>query len=146
LNLHAIVAGAVGIVNPFVTLSVQQSTGYVTNADFSRTPTYNSVTIQGQVQGLNFHDFRILEGLNIQGQSRKVYASGQYNSIVRETHKGGDIVTDPLGNQWKITQVLEYWPDWCCFVMMLQMPVNSGTLLQPSPFAIGQGQTGVSHT
>lgn len=120
MNLHAIVSLAIGVVNPFETLTIAVSTGATINGDFTRTPTYSTVAIQGQVQAMAAGDLRLVEKLNIQGQMRKVYVNGQYNGVVREASKGGDLVTRADSTVWKIVQVLEYWPDWCTFAMTLQ--------------------------
>ena len=120
MNLHGIVSGAIGTVNPFETLTVNQSTGYTTNADASRAPTYSTATISGQVQPMSAEELKLVEALNIQGVKRKVYANGQYNGVVRAAQKGGDLVTRTDGTVWKVVLVTEYWPDWCSFVMALQ--------------------------
>lgn len=120
MNLHAIVSGAIGSVNPFVPLTVRVSTGFTVNPNFTKTPTYSDIAIVGQVQALSANELFQLEGLNIQGEKRKVYVNGQYNGVVRVAQKGGDLVTMADGSKWKIVIVFEYWPDWCTFAMTLQ--------------------------
>lgn len=96
MNLHQIASGSVGSVNPFVPLRIRVSTGYATNADYSRAPTYAAVqTVPGQVQSLTFDDLKQIEGLNIQGTRRAVYINGRVDGLVRLENKGGDLVEVP---------------------------------------------------
>jgi hypothetical protein len=121
MNLHQIVAGAIGAVNPFEELSIQRSDGYTTNEAGKRTPKYAlAVNVLGQVQALSFSDLTQINGLNIQGERRAVYINGRTDAIIREDRKGGDIVTRKDGTTWLVVHVLEYWPDWCKFVITRQ--------------------------
>jgi len=121
VNLHQIVSGAIGAVNPFVLISVQVSTGYATNPDGSRTPSYTTVCgVSAQVQQLTGEDLRHLDALNIQGSTRKIYVNGNIDAIVRFAERGGDVVTLPNGTQWLTTTVLERWPDWTAVAVTMQ--------------------------
>lgn len=129
MNLQQITAGVVSAVNPMVPVSVQISNGNTVNADYSRTPAYlPAIILQGQIQSLTFSDLRQLEGLNIQGSKRAVYLQGDIEGLVRETNKGGDILTFPDGTIFLVTTVLENWnpPDgtnsgWCKIAVTEQM-------------------------
>jgi hypothetical protein len=125
MNLHGIVSSAIGAVNPFVEATVQLSTGAALNADFSRTPTYQQIIIDVQVQALTYDDMVHLDGLNIQGVRRAIYTNGFVAGIIRVDSKGGDIITFPHGtlpegDVWLCAQVLESWPDWCKICVTLQ--------------------------
>ena len=124
MNLHGIVAGYIGAVNPQMPVTLQSSTGSSISADGARTPTYAcSITLLGQIQPLTYRDLTFLDGLNIQGVRWKIYLSGQADGIVRVEAKGGDLVTIPVGPHagiWLISQVLEQWPDWCACAITLQ--------------------------
>jgi len=120
VNLHGIAAPYIGAVNPLVTISIQRSTGYTKNAAFEQVPTYaTAVDVLAQVQSLTADDLRQVEGLNIQGEKRAVYINGRVDGIIREDRKGGDLIT---WNEivWLNVHVLEYWPDWCKFVITRQ--------------------------
>ncbi len=120
MNLHAIASGAIGVVNPFVPVIIQVSTGYSTNSDRERVPTYaDPVTVQGQVQALSAEDLKQLDALNIQGVKQKIYINGRVDGVVRRENKGGDLIAVD-GKNYLVTLVLEYWPDWCCFAVTLQ--------------------------
>jgi hypothetical protein len=94
MNIHRLVSGAIGRVNRTVPISIQRSAGYTTAADGKQVPSYDpAVTVMGRVQSLQYNDIAQLDGLNIQGQKRAVYLNGNWNGIVREDGKGGDILT-----------------------------------------------------
>lgn len=131
MNLHALVASAIGTVNPFVPATVQVSEGYTTNADGSRTPNYTTLNISAQVQALTYQDLTHLDGLNIQGIRRAIYTNGSIMGLVRIDAKGGDIISFapgllPEGNTWLCAHALEQWSDgangasWCKICITLQ--------------------------
>jgi hypothetical protein len=124
MNLHSIVSGAVGAVNPQITISLQSSTGSTTNADGSRTPAYaEPVSLTAQVQPLTNRDLRQIEGLNLQGTLMAIYINGNLDGVVRVLMKGGDLITLPDGSVWLISQVLEGFAltaGWTKAVMTLQ--------------------------
>lgn len=96
MNLHQVASGAIGTVNPFISLSIRVSTGSATEDDGSRTPSYApAVTVSGQVQALTFRDIQQLDGLNLQGTRRAIYVNGRVEGLVRVQNSGGDLVTVP---------------------------------------------------
>lgn len=120
MNLHGIVSGAIGAVNPPISATLQQSTGYTTNPDGSRTPAYSDAQpVSIQVQALTASEIRHLDSLNIQGVMRAVYFYGDINGLVRPSSMGGDLVTFN-GQNWLIVQILESWPDWTKAAIALQ--------------------------
>ena len=121
MNLHSIVSGAISAVLPPTNLTIQVSTGYTTNADGSRSPSYAPSQIKsGFVQALQYNDIVQLDALNIQGERRKIYINGQVDGLVRVENKGGDLITDQNGNVWLVALVTEYWPGWCSVAVTLQ--------------------------
>lgn len=121
MNLNNIVAQAVSAVNPFVTATYQQSSGSTTGSDGSRTPAYlPAVSIQAQVQALQYNDIAMTEGLNLQGVRRKIYVNGHVEGLVRSKNRGGDIITFPNGEVWLVVMVAEHWPNWTSFIVTLQ--------------------------
>lgn len=111
LQMHSLVAGAIGTVNPFVKATLRRSTGYVTNADFTRTPTYEDTQLLIQVQALASEEIRQVEGLNLQGNKTAVYLSGRWNGLVRAGKQGGDMLKFH-GKVWLVAIVLEDWASW----------------------------------
>lgn len=121
MNLHGIVRGAIGAVNPDTVCTVYLSAGYSTAADGSRTPAYSVLSgIRVQVQALDGPDLKQIEGLNISSLVRGMYFYGDYESIVRKASKGGDLIWW-AGSAWKIVKVLETWPDWCHVAVTQQL-------------------------
>lgn len=122
MNLHAIVSGAIGSVNPFVPVVVKRSTGYGTAADGSQVPAYAAPqTIAAQVQAFTPRELTFLATLNISGDCRKVYVNGSYLGVLRPQQVGGDLFTFADGTRWLLVHVLEQWPDWCSFVLQRQL-------------------------
>lgn len=124
MDLHGIVKGSVGAVNPFILATVRVSTGYETGADGSQTPkydTYDAVPIQ--FQAMSYRDLAQIDGLNLNGTRRKIYVSGELDATVRSKMKGGDLIDVAGGANagvWLVAVVLEQWPDWCSVAVTLQ--------------------------
>lgn len=128
MNLHSLVAPLITAVNPSVSAVIKRSTGWTSNPDGTRTPAYEQVPglVQLQVQALTYNDIVHLDGLNIQGIRRAIYANGFYASIIRNLQVGGDLIIFPPGlmpegQVWLLAQGLETWPDWCKFAVTLQV-------------------------
>jgi hypothetical protein len=121
MNLHSIVSGAVGAVNPQQQVSIQVSTGYTTNAAGKRIPTYaEPVTRPAQVQPMQYNDIVIADGLNIQGLRNAIYINGQVDGLVRTHNKGGDLITLADGSVWLVAVIVEDWPDWTKAIITMQ--------------------------
>lgn len=121
MNLHGIVAGAIGTVNPFITAQAIQSTGYTALPSGKQVPSYaDPITLSIQKQELSFKDLQHVDGLNIQGELCSVYLSGQIYGVDRGTAKGGDKFV--FNSQtWLVVAVPEQWPDWCRVILCLQV-------------------------
>lgn len=124
MNLHAIVAGAIDVVNPRVDCIVRVSTGSTINAAGRRTPLYApAVTRKGQVQPLSYKDITQLDMLNIQGTRRAIYLNGTIDGLVRSEEKGGDLIeitAGPNAGLYLVALVAEAWPGWCKALCTLQ--------------------------
>lgn len=104
------------------------ATGYTTSPDGTRTPTYDTLTdVPCQIQALAYTDIQMLDGLQLNGERRKVYVNGHYDSLSRERSTGGDLLVFPdgtmypFGDTWLIAQTLEQFPDWCSLAVTLQV-------------------------
>lgn len=133
MNLHAIAGPAIAVVNPFTAVTVRLSTGYTTEDDGTRVPTYDEYDdVPAQIQALSWGDLQKLDGLNLQGEKRKIYLTGRFDGISRERQTGGDLIAYPDGDQWPfgtlwlISAVLEQWPDWVCVAVTQQRCRNDG--------------------
>lgn len=121
MDLRGIVSHAIAMVNPMVPLTLKVSTGYMTNADGSRAPSYAApVSILGQVQPLAYNEIVQMDGLQLQGEKRRIYIKGEVDGLIRSEGKGGDLIAMPDGSIWKVCIVFEYFPDWCSVGVVLQ--------------------------
>lgn len=126
MNIHQLISGAIGSINPFVIGRVFVNQGWTTLPDGNRVPNYESpIDVSMQVQALAADELHQVEGLNIQGIKRAIYLNGRINGIVRMEEKGGDLVVLPDGTKWLVVLVLEYWPDWCKVAVEQQLRVSA---------------------
>jgi hypothetical protein len=125
MNLHAIVSGAIGAVNPPMAGSLKRSAGYTTDANYSQVPIYEyAENLMFQVQALTWKDLQQLSGINIEGEQRAMYVNGQMQGVSRPGAQGGDLVTLCNGTVWLVTKVLEDWSYtdcWCKVAVTRQM-------------------------
>jgi len=127
MNLHGLVRGVIGTVNPDIAVDLFVSTGYGQNASFKQVPQYAAKqTVQAQVQALTAKDLRHEALQNLEGVKRAVYLYGNIQGLVRPDGKGGDLLFYPQvpgGTKqcWKTVCVLETWPDWCKVAVVLQL-------------------------
>jgi len=121
MDLHSIVAGAIGAVNPFVAAQYLKATGTVTNPDGSREPAYAMpVDISIQMQELSFKELQQVQNLNLQGIVRSAYMRGSAYDVYRGAGTGGDKIVYQ-GQTWLVVAVPEQWPDWCKVIVQLQV-------------------------
>jgi len=125
MNLRALANAFTQSINNNLSITWRQSTGATTDQYYHRSPSFTDVTIDAQVQALSGDDLKHVDGLNISAVMRKVYAYGDIESLVRSAQKGGDVlIFPPVPGQedvsWKVVQVTETWPDWCCVIVAMQ--------------------------
>jgi hypothetical protein len=124
--LQAITEGVISSINVPTLVSIKQSTGYTVASDFTQVPAYTTYGLYVDLQALTFDDLRQVDALNIQGEKRKMYVTGQVNGLVRYAAKGGDVVTvtDATstwnGTVWLVSLVTEFWQGWNSSVITLQ--------------------------
>ena len=126
MNLHGIVAGAIGAVNPLMNIVIQVSLGSVVDDSGQQVPAYAPPqTVSAQVQPLTGGELRHLDSLNLQGDFEGIYINGQVEGLVRAENKGGDLIYIPSTNRtYLVTTVLESWPDWCKVAATLQSGIT----------------------
>lgn len=126
MNLHGLVRGAIGAVNPDIAACLYRDTGQYETTDAGiRIPKYQVSKGMVQVQGVNGRDLERLNNLNMQGIFRSVYLYGELSGIVRSSHKGGDLLEfADVGccekKKWLVVQVAEVWSDWCKVIVCQQ--------------------------
>lgn len=129
MNLHNIVRGAVGAVNPDIEITILHSTGYVTSVAGKQVPQYDVIPNQrAQVQATSGKDIERMGNVGIQGVLRTVYLYGNVAGIVRADGTGGDILKFPQApgaavQDWKVVNVKETFADWCCVIVALQSTI-----------------------
>lgn len=128
MNLHQIVAGAIGTVNPPVFCTLKMSTGYTIAADGKQVSTYSTINdVPVQVQALTYTDLMKLGAMNIQGTRRKAYLNGNWEGVDRAAIKGGDLFvmpslpTFPGPTTWLVAQPLEHYEGWTSVAITLQV-------------------------
>ena len=120
MDLHGLVAGAIGTVNPFVPALYYRSLGYVTAADGSRVPAFaQSIPLSVQKQELSYKDLQQIDGLNLQGILCAVYLRGHAYGVTRGAGGGDKFLI--AGQTWLVVQITEQWPDWCRTILNLQI-------------------------
>ncbi len=121
MNLHQFVAGAIGAINPHITISILKATGSTMGAGGRREPTYTRYdNVPAQQQALAHNDLTLLEGMNVQGIKTALYLSGEWAGIVRADSTGGDLFIIN-SKTWVVATVLEDWPDWTKLALVQQI-------------------------
>jgi len=128
MNLHGIVKGIVGSVNPEISVSLWKNTGYTIAADGKQIPAWSKDTKNCQVQGTSGKDLQILASQNIQGVVRVVFLDGNWHGVVKAARTGGDILKFPeipggTIRDWKAVLLRESWPDWSAIYVEMQSTV-----------------------
>jgi len=121
VNLHQLVRGVVGAVNPDILVSVMPSTGSTEDDTGRSIPSYGA-TIQttGQKQPVTGRDIERFQQQNIQGVTCKMHLNGNYEGLFRVLGKGGDLLQFE-GRTYLVASVMERWPDWCCVALTMQL-------------------------
>jgi hypothetical protein len=121
VNLHQLVRGVVGAVNPDIPVSVMPSTGSTEDDTGRSIPSYGT-TIQttGQKQSVTGRDIERFQQQNIQGVTCKMHLNGNYEGLFRVLGKGGDLLQFE-GRTYLVASVMERWPDWCCVALTMQL-------------------------
>lgn len=130
MNLHDVVRGAIEAINDDVDGTVYVNTGK-TNVRGILTPTFAPVTARLQMQAQEHDPIQHERSLNYSNAYLTVYAYGNFSDIERRTGEGGDVVNVPSGPRagwYYVTQVFEWWPDWCSFEVTQQL--NAATIQQ----------------
>ena len=123
MDLHGIVRGAINAVNPDQPGTIFVSTG----AQYVRgiaQPQFTIVQADLQVQPEKHDPLSRERGATYNSAYLNIYAYGRFGDLSRPDGTGGDILA--VGCKWYyITQVLEWWPDWCSFQVTEQLNATS---------------------
>lgn len=141
MNLNSIASRSTRAVTPPSRAFLSVSTGYTSNPDYSRSPTYDVFPVTVDVQALSSSQIEHMDALNIQGILRVAYFNGVIEGLDRPAGKGGDLLTFTSGGlngtTWLCVQSSENWDTagWCKVVIQLQSAASPAT-----GAAIGVGQ------
>lgn len=125
MNLRSIANGAIRGINNNQSILWKRSTGYAVNSDYSRTPTFEEVAIEANVQAVSGKLLEHVSAMNIQGVVRSVYLSGNALGVSASGVRGGDILrfSEFFGEgtkEWKVVHVVETWDTWSHVIVVLQ--------------------------
>ena len=118
MNLRAIANSLTRGINPNNTTAIlAKNDGFTIVAGGIKTPKYIESTIEIQTQSIESKDLQHLNLTAQQGQYNFVYANGLISAQRRSLGKGEDyLVFKPYGEDqntiWKVTKVMESYPDW----------------------------------
>jgi hypothetical protein len=121
MNLHQLVRGAIGGINPDIPVTVLPSAGAEENDAGRVVPAYGTpISTTGQKQPLTGRDIERFQQQNIQGVTCKMHLNGNFEGLFRVLGKGGDLLQFG-GQKYLVASVIERWPDWCCVALTLQL-------------------------
>lgn len=106
MNLHDIVAGAIGSVNQHEMVTIWRCTG-TTNVKGIVTPEYEKIERRAQIQQPSPSDIEHNERVARAGHSIKAWIDVPVDTINRNTQTAGDIIERDDGSYWLIVGIRE---------------------------------------
>lgn len=106
MNLHDVVAGAIGSVNPHETVTIWRCTG-VSVTKGVVTPVYASITRRAQIQQPSPSDLQQNERVARAAHSLKAWINVPADTINRNAQTAGDIIQRDDGTYWLIVAIRE---------------------------------------
>ncbi len=106
MNLHEVVAGAIGSVNRHEMITLWRCTG-VSNVKGVITPAYEKSTVRAQIQRPSAADLELNERVAKAPQSIKVWLTAPADTINRVDQSAGDIIQRADGTYWLIVAIRE---------------------------------------
>lgn len=106
MNLHEVVAGAIGSVNRHEMITLWRCTG-VSNVKGVITPAYEKSTVRAQIQRPNAADLELNERIARAPQSIKAWINAPADTINRVDQSAGDIIQRADGTYWLIVAIRE---------------------------------------
>ena len=106
MNLHEVVADAIGSVNRHEMITLWRCTG-VSNVKGVITPTYEKSTVRAQIQRPSAADLELNERVARAPQSIKVWLNAPADTINRVDQSAGDIIQRADGTYWLIVAIRE---------------------------------------
>ena len=124
MNLHNVVSGAIGSVNPHEMVSLYRCNGTENNAGVVSV-TYTKADIQAQVQAPSAADLKLFNNLADAKHVKKFYINAPASTINRQEETAGDIIERADGTFWLIDLIRDDFSPagWlCCFATLQHEP------------------------
>lgn len=106
MNLHEVVAGAIGAVNRHETVTLWHCTG-VSNIKGVVTPNYEKSTVRAQIQRPSAADLELNERVARAKQAIRAWIDVPSDTINRVDQSAGDVIQRADGTYWLIVSVPE---------------------------------------
>ena len=124
MNLHMVVSGAIGSVNPHEMVSLYRCNGTENNAGVVSV-TYTKTDIKAQVQAPSAADLKLFNNLADAKHVKKFYINAPASTINRQEETAGDIIERADGTFWLIDLIRDDFSPagWlCCFATLQHEP------------------------
>lgn len=121
MNLHNIVAGAIGSINPHETVKVYRSAG-TQNVKGKVIAVYEVSERRAQIQAPTESDIKLVEKLAEASHKIKVWIESPIGTINRVSQSVGDMIERDDGTYWLVVGVADDFSrvGWCCCLCVLQ--------------------------
>lgn len=106
MNLHEVVADAIGSVNRHEMITLWRCTG-ISNIKGVVTPSYEKSTLRAQIQRPSAADLELNERVARAKQSIKAWINAPADTINRVDQSAGDVIQRADGTYWLIVSVPE---------------------------------------
>lgn len=106
MNLHEVVASAIGDVNRHEMVTLWHCTG-VSNTKGVVTPAYEKTVLRAQVQRPSAADLELNERVTRAKQAIRAWIDAPADTVNRMTQSVGDIIERSDGTYWLIVSVIE---------------------------------------
>lgn len=92
MKIHSIAVNLVGIVNPNQIIILRKYDSTIQNAHYEKEKIYIDSEVKAQVQAISSSQLKVLEHLNIQGESHSLITKAEIRAISQPDKYDGDIV------------------------------------------------------
>lgn len=121
MNLHAIVSGAIGAVNPHEEVTLYRCTGTTNTAGLVHVA-YEQEKVYAQVQAPSAADLKLFNNLADAKHVKKFFINASAYTINRFEETAGDLIKRADGSFWLIDMIRDDFSPagWLCVIATLQ--------------------------
>ena len=147
MNLHRIVAGAIGSINKHEVVEVYRNTG-TQNIKGKIVATYTKSTQTAQIQAPTESDLKLSERLASAEHRIKVYTDSPIGSINRVKESAGDMIKRADGTYWLVVGITDDFNSegWQCLLCVLQTKPPAIVTTEEVTANANAGTNGVSRS